>query len=175
MALNNEDCRDGKTMGGAAVSTYDIFDGEGYCKVVNKTASNIEFRLYGRAHSYDSSANIISITMYLFARKTNGGESYNNDVYNTITFTCGGQTATYKASTKGITLNYNDVRLLGYKEVSGISLATGSKTFKAEWNGLSGTTVGGPHTISETMYWNKNNADGVTTSIAISDKGRYFK
>lgn len=177
MALTNADCRDGKTNGkevssGSSVSTYDIFDGEGYHKVVNKTISGIDFRLYGRLHSYDEAKDTISMTMYLFARKSSSKESsYNKEKYSKIEFSCGGKTVTFTSGTQGIRVEKATgvVRCLGYKEIADIPLTTGSKTFKAVWYGINGTDyASGTYTISETMYWNKNNSSDTAPAITVS-------
>lgn len=174
MALTNADCRDGKTNGGSAVKTYDIFDGEGYCHVVNKTIGGIDFRLYGRAHSYSSSADTCTITMYLFARKSDSTkDSYNNDKYSQIEFTCAGKVVDFKATAKGMRVEKTSgsVRCLGSADVKNVSCASGAKGFKAIWYGIDGTDyASGTYTISETMYWNKANADGDYPSISISNK-----
>ena len=177
MALTNADCRDGKTNGkevssGSSVSSYDIFDGEGYHKVVNKTINDIDFRLYGRLHSYSEANDTISMTMYLFARKSSSSKSsYNKNKYSTIEFSCGGKTVTFTSGTQGIRVEQATgvVRCLGYKEIANIPLTTGSKTFKAIWYGIDGTDyAAGTYTISETMYWNKNNSSDTAPAITVS-------
>jgi hypothetical protein len=173
MALTHARCKAGLTLGGGAVSGYNIFDGEGYCKVFNKTIGGMDYRLYGRAHSYDSNGDTISISMYLFGAKNNDIETKDTtgNYASKVTFTCGGQTIKFTSSDKRLVLKADGTAvLLGTATVENVSLSPGAKAFKAVWTGPNGTSLEGEHTISETMYWNKKNASDATPVIAISQK-----
>lgn len=159
MSISNTNCKNGKTLGGSAVSGWAIFDGTGYCKTHAQTVGNVDFRLYGRVTGYTSTT--VDIRMYLFARKTSVNvDSWNNNINSVVTFTFGNKSATAKTADPRVPGSGNAVRSLGYTDVEGVSIinsSAGSRAFKAVFDGISGTSdCNRSYTVSTTMNWNEN-------------------
>lgn len=174
MAITVTNCSNGKYLSGSAVSSLDIFDGEGYCNTFAKTIGLVDFRLFARAHSYDADANTISVSMYLFGRKNISAATWDAENNSVVTFTFGEKTATSTRSTSSCSSSNPNLPgssgkccLLGYATVESVPLTTGTaKSCKAVWSGMPGTSdCDRTYTISQTMDWSVGDSALAFSSI----------
>lgn len=165
MAITWANCKKALTPAGSACSDWSLFTGSGYCRVVEKTVSGVNFHLYARVHSPSPSStapDTVSVTMYLFARKSSTtSASYNNDKDSKVKFTFGNVSATSTLSKSRIPGSGQTVRCVGYKELTGVTVKSLSgRAFKAVFYGVPGTSdCDKTYTIEGTdMNWTYGNA-----------------
>lgn len=173
MALTVTNCKNGLTLAGGSVNTWEIFDGTGYTYTFAKTVSNGDFRMFIRARNYSSANDTIEFRCYLFGRKNNTTTtSYNNKADSKVKFTVGDGEVTIKTAKARMPGSGSSVRCLGYGDVT-VNIKTssvGARPMQAIFYGVSGSsdadktyTVTGPD-----MNWNKGSVSLASSSVTSS-------
>lgn len=173
MALTVTNCKNGLTLAGESVDTWEIFDGTGYTYTFAKTVSNGDFRMFIRARNYNSANDTIEFRCYLFGRKNNTTTtSYNNNANSKVKFTVGDGEVTIKTAKARMPGSGSSVRCLGYGDVT-VNIKTssvGARPMQAIFYGVSGSsdadktyTVTGPD-----MNWNKGSVSLASSSVTSS-------
>lgn len=168
--LTFEECKNGLTQGGSAVSSYSLFDTSasnytGYTAFIRNETNNACLNLYGRAHSYDEDAGTFSFTMYLFGRKNNSAASYDSSGANSkVFFEIDGNTWSNTYDSMRLESKTGKVRLIANHTFTGLNAGRSSSgNFKCTWTGIPASSeLNHTYTLSKTL----NFAGGTSASAS---------